>query len=128
MRSIRVTINGVAHELHAYNCALFLFEEDKAHYNHLFIQTDEENGMYVFGHQDIFDKLFESRAICVHYLPYVPEPDQRAYEAYKAGKTNVYDQAIETTATEDTMTAEEVEYWAREFREDRIIDHWEELE
>lgn len=121
MESIRVTINGVAHELHAYNCALFLFSEENAHYNHLFIQTDEENGMYVFGHQDIFDKMFESRLICVHYLPYVPEPDKDAYAAYAAGKTSVYDQDEETPP----LTEHEVNYYLKEL-EDGV--NWEELE
>lgn len=124
MKSIKIKIGGVEHELHCYNAALFFFDDER--YNHLFVATEEDDGFYVFGQPDVFKHLGESRCVAMHYMPLeeddIPAMDKHAYKKWEATQ-QPYDQAEEAPLTE-----EEVAYYEREFRDERVIDHWDELE
>ena len=128
MAGINVTIDGQSYELTPYNAAIFVFPKEFASHNHLFVAMEEDNGIYVFGRQDIVDTLCKSGMLPIHYLPYVPDPDIAAYRQWVENGGTRHD-IIDTTAREiKPLTEEEVAYYAKEFQEERVIDHWDELE
>lgn len=129
MAGIKVTIDGNSYELTPYNCAVYVFPKEFSAHNHLFLVPDPEadEGIYIFGRQDVLDTLMKSGMVCVHYLVYVPDPDIAAYRRWVENQGTR--EVIDTTAEEVApLTEEEVNYYAKEFQEERVIDHWDELD
>lgn len=100
---LEIKLNGEGFLLTRYNTTLFTFwgrvilrdyELDAKNFDHVFIQTSDENaepimGAYLFRHHPMFKKLVkfivQNNFPAVVHQPYIPECDVRAYEDYAFG-------------------------------------------
>lgn len=79
----KMNVNGEKVELTRENVSVFRHLGRYALYDHVFVQTGENEGVYVWAHNSSFEALCEAaaEALCVQHLnlPEVSEQDEKNY-------------------------------------------------
>jgi hypothetical protein len=70
--------NGTEYKLHYGNTSLWLFSGAWACANHVFVQINDDGGLFVFDNQEVLDSLHEQE-FPAHHMPWPSEGDLQAY-------------------------------------------------